>query len=242
MIDIKNQIAVLTGASGGIGRAIALKLAQQKVRLCLVGRDVAKLEKQKVLLLKHTSDVLIIKADITKKKDIDELTSKVLNKFGYLNILVHNAGFLLLETIETSSMVNLDMHYKVNFLAPYLITKSFLPSIKEQQGQIVFLNSSAIQRAIPSLAQYSSMKHALKGFVDTLREEINSFGARVISIYPGQTATSMQQSIYKQKGNIYQPERLLQPEDIADVITHSLMLSSTAEITDIYMRPLLKSK
>ena len=145
------------------------------------------------------------------------------------------------DKTETASLENLDWQFQINYRAPYLITQSFLPILKESQGQIIFVNSSVIQRAIPALGQYSSSKFALKGLADSLREEVNPYGIRVLSIYPGKTATSMQEKIFLENGNSYQPESLLQPEDISGVIIHSLMLPGTAEITEIFIRPMLKS-
>ena len=241
MIDLENQVAVVTGVSGGIGKAIAIGLAKKRVKLCLVGRNVEKLRGLREKLLKHAPKIEICRADLTNEKDIESVSSFVFKEFGTVNILIHSAGFLSSEAIENATLDRLNLHFKVNFYAPYLITQSLLPALKETQGQIVFLNSSAIQRAIPNLVQYSSSKFALKGLADTLREEINPYGVRVLSIFPGQTATSMQKKLYNEKCKTYEPERLLQPADISDVVIHSLMLSKTAEITEIFIRPMMKS-
>ena len=241
MIDLKNQTAVVTGASNGIGQAIALGLAKKKVNLCLVGRNVDKLRKQKKELIQHSPEVAICQADLANEQDIKSVSSFVFKEFGTVNILVHSAGFLSVGAIENTTIDSLNLHFQVNYRAPYLLTQSFLPTLKKNQGQVVFINSSAIQRAIPDLGPYSSAKFALKGFADTLREEVNPYGVRVLSIYPGQTATSMQKELYSKKHKPYDPQRLLQPEDISDVVIHSLMLPETAEITEIFIRPMMKS-
>jgi short-subunit dehydrogenase len=241
MIDLENKVAVVTGATGGIGNAIASSLAKKRVKLCLVSRKIKKLKDLQKKLSQYSSNVAIFKADFTNEEDVKSISSFVEEEFGKADILIHTAGVLSMEAIENATFDSLNLHFKVNYFAPYLITQSLLPTLKANHGQIVFINSSAIQRAIPDLAQYSSSKFALKGLADTLREEVNPYGVRVLSIYPGQTATSMQKKIYKEKGNIYKPERLLQPEEIADVVIHALMLSSTAEITEIFIRPMLKN-
>lgn len=239
MVDLENQVAVVTGASTGIGNSIALGLAEKKVNLCLVGRNVDRLKKQREILIQNSPKVTICKADLSNESDINKISTAVLKEFGTASILIHSAGFLSMGAVENAQRDSLDLHFKVNYLAPYLITQSLLPTLKETQGQIVFINSSAIQRAIPNLVQYTSSKFALKGLADTLREEINPFGVRVLSIYPGQTASAMQKKLYKEKALTYQPERLLQPEDISDIIICSLMLPRTAEVTEIYIRPML---
>jgi len=239
MIDLKNKIALITGASSGIGNAVAFGLAEKRVKLCLVGRNVEKLQSLKGILLHYSANIEICRSDLTNEEDVKSISSFVEKKFGTVDILIHSAGLLSMGAVENAGLDSFNLHFKVNCLAPFVITQSLLSSLKETQGQIVFINSSAIQRAIPSLVQYSSSKFALKGFADTLREEVNPYGIRVLSIYPGQTATPMQEKIYFEKGKAYQPECLLQPKDIADVIIHSLMLPNTAEITEIFIRPML---
>ena len=240
MIDLKNKTAVVTGASSGIGKAISLGLAEKKVNLCLIGRNIDKLQKQKEILIQNSPNVSICQADLINEKDIKSISYFVEKEFGALDILIHSAGVIASDTTESASLDSLDWQFQINYRAPYLMTQSLLPFLKENQGQIVFMNSSAIQRAIPSLGQYSSSKFALKGLADTLREELNPYGVRVLSIFPGQTATSMQKKLYEENGKTYEPERLLQPRDISDIVIHSLMLSKTAEITEIFIRPMVK--
>ena len=240
MISLENHVAVVTGASSGIGKAIALGLAKQRACLCLVGRNTTELEKQRAALIQDSPKVTLCKADFAGDLDINNLAAAVLKEFSGVDILVHSAGFLSTGAVESGTRDSLDRHFKVNFTAPYFLTQALLPALKRSHGQIVFINSSAVQRAIPGLAQYSSAKFALKGLADSLREEINPHGVRVVSVYPGQTATPMQRQLHREKNQAYQPEQLLQPEDIADVVMHSLTLSRHAEITDIYVRPMSK--
>lgn len=241
MIDLENHVAVVTGASSGIGNAIALGLAKQKAALCLVGRNTAELEKQKEVLIHNSPKVTICEADVTGELAIKKIAAAVLKEFSSVDILVHSAGFLSTGAVESGTRDCLDQHLQVNFIAPYFLTQALLHALKRSHGQIVFINSSAVQRAISGLAQYSSAKFALKGLADSLREEINPYGVRVVSVYPGQTATPMQRQLHQEKNKAYQPEQLLQPEDIADVVMHSLTLSRRAELTDIYIRPMVKS-
>jgi len=91
------------------------------------------------------------------------------------------------------------------------------------------------------VSQFSATQHALKAFTDSLREEINADGIRVLSIFPGRTATPRQATLYKLGGKDYQADLLLQPEDIASIVTAALALPRTAEVTEIHIRPLIKS-
>jgi NADP-dependent 3-hydroxy acid dehydrogenase YdfG len=90
------------------------------------------------------------------------------------------------------------------------------------------------------VSQYAATKHALKAIADSLRAEVNTYGVRVLSIYPGRTATPMQAAVYKMEGKTYEPEKLMQPKDVAEVVMDALSLPRTAEVTDIHIRPMNK--
>jgi NADP-dependent 3-hydroxy acid dehydrogenase YdfG len=113
--------------------------------------------------------------------------------------------------------------------------------LKARQGQVVFINSSSALTAKPTTAQYDSTKHALKAIADSLRGEVNKHGVRVLSVYLGRTASDMQARVHQMEGKPYRPELLLQPEDVASVVINALSLPRTAEVTDISMRPMIKS-
>jgi short-subunit dehydrogenase len=115
-----------------------------------------------------------------------------------------------------------------------------LPLLKMQKGQIVFINSSVGLVSKANLSQYAATKHALRAFADSLREEVNEMGIRVLSVFPGRTATPMQEMIFNWEGKDYPPTRLLQPQDVAAVVIHALSLPRTAEVTDISIRPMAK--
>ena len=131
------------------------------------------------------------------------------------------------------------MQFSVNTRAPFLLTKLLLPAIKKRKGQIVFVNSSiAQQKARANLSIYAGSKYALRAMADSLREENNASGVRVLSVYPGRTATAMQEDIFKFENREYRKSDLLQPEDVAQSVLDALALPRTAEITDIFIRPL----
>jgi len=144
--------------------------------------------------------------------------------------------------MEHASIEDLDAQYATNVRAPYALTKSLLPLLTPSSGQIVFINSSAgLVAKRPEIGQYSATKHALKAVADSLREEVNPRGIRVLTVYLGRTATPMQEALYREEGRHYHPEALIQPEDIASSVVHALILPATVEVTDISMRPMRKS-
>jgi NADP-dependent 3-hydroxy acid dehydrogenase YdfG len=117
-----------------------------------------------------------------------------------------------------------------------------LPLLRKTPGQIVFVNSSIVSGGPRSnVSQFASTQHAVRAFADTLRQEVNGDGIRVLCVYPGRTATSRQARLYEKEGKTYKPELLLQPEDIATMVVTALALPDTAEVTDISIRPMRKS-
>lgn len=238
--DLRAKVAVITGASSGIGKAVASGLAAQGTTLCLCGRNLQALNAVAEKAQKTTQDVRCYKVDLNLEADITELTKNILNDFGGVDILVHSAGVISLGKLEKSVVDDFDWHYRINLRAPYLLTHLLLPTLKTRQGQIVFINSSAGLNAGMNLSQYAATKKALKAISDSLRDEVNVYGIRVLSVYPGRTATPMQVEVHEMEGRTYQPQRLLQPEDVAAVVIHAMELPRTAEITDIMIRPMMK--
>ncbi len=238
---LAGRIAVVTGASSGIGRAMALALARQGVRLCVVGRDRAALE-ETVAEVQPFSKATGLSIDLTLPEKITPLLEHLQTEAGRLDILIHGAGVARQDLMEHSRIEDLDLQYATNVRAPYVVTQLLLPLLTVGRGQIVFINSSVgLAARRPETGQYSATKHALKAIADSLREEVNQRGIRVLTIYLGRTATPMQQALYRKENKVYQPEMLLQPEDVASLAVHALMLPSTAEVTDISMRPMQKS-
>lgn len=235
----ENQVVVITGAGSGIGRAIALQLAAQGAKLCLIGRNLDKLN-EVAYLAQISPQVSTYQLDINEDEDIERLKVLIESDFGNVDLLVHSAGIISGGELQTTSVVELDRQYRTNVRAPYLLTQTLLPSLISGQGQIVFINSSAIFSVKAGGGQYAASKHALKAIADSLRAEVNALGVRVVSIFPGRTASPMQASIYETEGRQYNPERLLQPEDVANAVISALSLPRTAEVTDINIRPFLK--
>ena len=230
----------MTGASGGIGKAIASGLAAKGATLCLVGRNSEKLDTLSVSRQLGSTPVQRYRIDLSLDDDIQKLRKCIENDFGHLDILIHCAGAISFGPVESSRISDFDWQYRINVRAPYLLTQTLLPLLKTQKGQIAFINSSVGLISKKDLSQYAATKHALKAFTDSLREEVNEMGIRVLSVYPGRTATPMQEKIFGWEGKDYPPDRLLQPQDVAAVVIHSLSLPRTAEVTDISIRPMGK--
>lgn len=238
MTALAGQIAVVTGASSGIGAAITLTLAAAGATVCLVGRNRAALDG-----VAARADVAAraYAADLAHDDDLRRLAAQLLREHPAIDVLVHSAGTFASAPFEAAPLDEFDRLYRVNLRAPFALTQALLPSLRQRRGQIVFINSSAGLAAKGGMSQYAATKHALKALADSLREEANPDGVRVLSVYPGRTASPMQAAIHAQERREYRPERLLQPEDVASVVLNALSLPRSAEITDVQVRPLVKT-
>jgi NADP-dependent 3-hydroxy acid dehydrogenase YdfG len=239
-MTLREQTAVITGASSGVGRAIALRLAAEGVALCLVGRRLETLN-EVANSARSESHVLTYQTDLTLDENIRELTAYIRREFEHIDLLVHSAGVISLGTIETAPVADLDWQYRINVRAPFALTQALLPALRAARGQIVFINSTLALGAKANAGQYAATKHALKAIADSLREEVNADGLRVLSVFLGRTATSMQAAVHEIEQRQYRPELLLQPEDVAEVVINTLSLPRTNEVTEIRIRPSIKS-
>jgi NADP-dependent 3-hydroxy acid dehydrogenase YdfG len=238
--QLAGRMAVVTGASSGVGRAIALALAGQGAQLCAVGRNSDRLA-ETLAAVRRFSSAATFPIDLTVEEGFQTLLRYLEEKGGKVDILVHSAGVIYQDAMERARISDFDHQYAINVRAPYLVSQCLLPLLAKARGQIVFINSSVglgVKRK--EVGQYAATKHALKAIADSLREEVNPKGIRVLSIYLGRTATPMQKALYREEGRMYHPETLLQAEDVASTVVHALMLPPTAEVTDICIRPMSK--
>ncbi len=240
MKHLSGQIAVITGASRGIGKAIALCLAKQGLTLCLIGRDLASLKLVANSAEKFSSRVHTYQADLTLDEDLKTVVQSIQNDVSCINLVIHCAGVLIAGRMEHADVTDFDTQYSSNVRAPYALTKALLPMITSCAGQIVMMNSSVWQQARAGLSQYAATKYALKALTDSLRDEVNGEGVRVLSMFLGRTATPMQADLHEQQGASYHPEALIQPEDVAFTLLSLLTLPQTSEVTDIHIRPMKK--
>ena len=236
---LTNAFAIVTGGGGGIGHAICLALACRGTTVWAVGRTRPALEQTATRSHAHITPYV---ADLENEAQVAQLARDAEREHGRVDILVHSAGTIAHGSVEDSDVDVLDRQFASNVRLPYTVTRSLLPLLRETRGQIVFINSSVVD-GVPrsNLSQYAAAQHAVRAFADALREEVNADGIRVLSIYPGRTATPRQATLYENRGEPYRPEMLLQPEDIAAMVTAALALPPTAEVTDIRIRPLRKS-
>ena len=239
MSSLGGRTAVVTGAGSGVGQGIALALAAEGARLCLVGRTAATLSGTAEAAGDRAETTCCV-VDLTNDDDVLRLAEQLRLDVGPIDVLVHSAGVFAMGELETLPVAEVDRQYRTNVRAPYLLTQAVLPQLRQAHGQIVFINSSVGVIARAGIGGYAASKHALKAIADSLRDELNKDGMRVLSVYLGRTASSMQAKIHAVEGKPYRPELLLQPSDVGAAVVNALVLPPTAEVTDISIRPMQK--
>ncbi len=224
------QHALVTGAGSGIGRAIALALAAEGVRLTLVGRDAAKLE----AVAAEAGAAAMVAADLATEAGITAVAEAA---GAELHVLVHSAGRYARGASGALSLAEWQELDAVNLHAPMRLTAACLDRLRAARGQIVVVNSTAVFNPAPNAAAYAAGKLALKAATDALRQEVNPDGIRVLSVYPGRTDTPMQTAILAAERRSAAAGALMRPEDVALMVVACLKLPASAEVTDIVMRP-----
>jgi NADP-dependent 3-hydroxy acid dehydrogenase YdfG len=233
----EGKACVVTGASSGVGRALTLALAQAGAHVWALGRDAQRLES---VVTESGGRVVPVLADLERSEEIGAAAAKITAGGKGVDVLVHSAGEIALGSTSSLQAADFDRQYQVNLRAPFLLTRALLPALKRSRGQVVFVNSSAGLRSSSSNALYAATKHGLKALADGLRDEVNADGVRVTSVYLGRTATPMQVAVHEQEGRPYEPEFLMQTEDVVHVVLAALSLPPSAELTDASIRPMSK--
>lgn len=192
MSFFKDKVVWVTGASSGIGEAIAITFAKQQAKLVLSARRVEELERVKQACGLAEADVLILPLDVAEHEKAEAATAQVLQKFGRIDVLVNNAGLSHWSKIKDTKLEVIKHILNVNFLGGVALTKAVLPAMLQQKrGNIVVISSILGKIITPKQGAYNASKHALHGFYDTLRAENASDGLGVLLVCPGFVRTNV---------------------------------------------------
>lgn len=231
MTDLTNQVAIVTGASRGIGRAIALLLALQGAKVVAVARTSEDLEE-----LNTKTQGLAIPADVTDEADAAFIVAETMSRFGRLDILVCNAGvgsFNLLENFEAAEW---DRIFDINVKGTFLLCKAAVPHFKAQgRGHIVGIASDVSRRTFEHGTAYGASKYAQDALLGSLRKELRPHGVKVSTIYPGLVDTYFNDS---QPGSHEAEKTHLKPSDIAQAVRYVLEAPAHVVIDELMLHPL----
>ncbi|WP_214371050.1 SDR family oxidoreductase [Pseudonocardia sp. H11422] len=221
-------LALVTGASRGIGAAVARALAP-RYDLLLGGRDTDALAE----LAAELPGARPWPADLTDPAALATVTAGI----DRLDVLVHCAGVGLLGTVAETDADTWRRQFDVNVVAVAELTRLLLPALRAARGDVVLINSGAGITARPGWASYAASKFALRAFADALRAEEAGNGVRVTSVHPGRVATEMQRGVVAQEGGEYDPDRYLRPESVAGAVLLAVTAPDDAVLTEVVLRP-----
>jgi NADP-dependent 3-hydroxy acid dehydrogenase YdfG len=230
--------AVITGATSGIGAAIAARLAEEGFALVMLGGDRQRLARVRASLVGQASAETEL-VDLTRPDRLAGTVEGLAKRLPSLDAIVHAAGLFVGGSALETDREDFEQMLQVNVHAPMAITRALLPAVERARGTLVFINSSGVLRPQRQTASYMACKHALRALTDSLREEVNPRGVRVTTIYPGRTATRMQRALHRIEGKPYRPESLLQPRDVAELAACAIRLEPGAELVDVLVRPMV---
>ncbi|MCK8465740.1 SDR family oxidoreductase [Microbacterium sp. KSW4-16] len=223
---------LITGAGSGIGAVLARRLRDRGDDVVAVVRDAGRARE----VAEALPGVRVLVGDLAQPGRLSWALSKQ-QLPDRIDSLIHVAGVVDLGAVADLPPALWEQQLAVNLVAPAELTRLLLPVLRVSQGQIVFVNSGAGLRAHAGWSAYAASKHGLRALADALRAEEAQHGVRVTSIYPGRTATPMQERVHQQEGQDYDAERFITPESVATTILTALDLPRDAEITDLTVRP-----
>ncbi|MDW8075640.1 MAG: SDR family NAD(P)-dependent oxidoreductase [Bacteroidota bacterium] len=230
-MDLSTSTAIVTGASRGIGRAIATALAEQGCRVAMVARSQELLEELHQQFNQRGYQSLPIVADITDDDAIERIVRATLDWCGQIDILVNNAGIGIFKPAVDLTPEEFDAMWLVNVRAPVVLTHAVLPTmIAQQRGAIVNIASLAGKNSFVGGTGYAATKWALRGWASCLMLEVRQHNIRVITICPGSVDTNFSHT--NKRG-----EHITQPEDVAAAVVFALTAPDRTMFSEIDLRP-----
>jgi 3-oxoacyl-[acyl-carrier protein] reductase len=235
--NLKNRVAVITGAGKGIGRAAAELFLKEGARVVLVSRTKSDLDNFGRKFSKYKKIFLCITANVSKDSAIKLIIQRTIKTFGTIDILINNAGFGKFAELVKSKTKDFDDMFATNVRAVYLMTKGFLPyMIKKKSGTIINISSMAGKQGFATGTGYCATKHAVMGFSRALLLEVRKFNIRVISICPGSVDT---QFFRKESHTTLASSKdtILKAQDIAEACLFASTLPQNAMVSELDIRP-----
>ena len=233
-----SKLVIVTGATSGIGAAVAQAFAAAGDRLFLIGRNERRLASAAGRIPTRRLAGTAI-ADLGSVADIRGLLSVLSAELTRAHVLVHAAGEYAWTKTGSVETETFDLLFNVNVRGPYLLTQGLMRLLQRSRGQVIFLNSSIVQSRGEGAAAFKATQHAVQGLVDSLRHDFNRRGIRVSSLFPGRTATPRMRRIYTREGRRYSPRLLLRARDVARLVVALSELPARVEITNVQLRSLM---
>jgi 3-oxoacyl-[acyl-carrier protein] reductase len=230
------KVALVTGGTRGIGRAIALKLAGLGADVAICGRDAAKLVETEAALRAMKIRALAVTADVTKASDVAALLKSVEKELGPVNLLVNNAGTGVFGPVQEKSEEDWDRGMNTNLKSVFLVSRAVIPGmIRNGGGDIINISSLAGKNVFPGGGIYCASKWGLQGLSGCMAEELREHGIRVSTVCPGSVATEFSGRGPKDA------TKVLKPEDVAHAVAMIATQGQQSFISTVELRPVRKA-
>lgn len=227
-------VAWITGASRGIGRAIAVAFAREGLALGLFGRNQIALEETSQLVMAAGGEAIVLTGDVTDSAALSLALRTLVDRFDRLDVLVNNAGVASIGPVETFSEAAFRSQLDTNILGPFLATKTALADLRRAPKAHIFnVGSVCSVETFPEWSAYCASKFGLLGFSGALRKEVRSTGIRVTDVMPGSTATE----IFDKLPGHWPREQMIDPSAIADAVVAAWRLPGNATVERIVVTP-----
>jgi len=234
--DLNGKRALITGAGGGIGRALALRLAEDGMKLALVGRDYQKLV-QTAALTGRPLDMLVLPGDLTQDRAVDAILHILKGHFKGLDVLVNNAGMALNRSFEETTLEEYDRIMDINARVPFRLCQRTLPLLRQSDcPTIINIGSVVSHKGYAQQSAYAASKHALLGMTRAMAKELAPEGIRVHLLAPGGVYTDM----VKIARPDLSPDGMIMPEEIAEVAAFLLEHRTNGVIDEIQIHRAVK--
>ena len=233
MQPLAGKVAIVTGASRGIGKAISILLAQSGSRVVLAARSEPQLKSVSEEISSQNGEALVIPTDLTVDEEMERLVQQTLNEWGSVDVLINNAGFGKVAPVVKAKVSDWDETFRVNLRAPMFLSKLVLPTMMERgEGSIINISSVSGKSGEANGSAYSASKFGLIGFTQSLYEEVREYGIRVAAICPGFVDTPLIPQMRRMDRS-----KMIRPEDIAQTVLFVLTSPPTACPVEITVRP-----
>jgi short-subunit dehydrogenase len=221
---------LLTGAGSGMAAVLAERLLERGDSLILVARSTERAHDLRADL----PDATVLVADLADPAAVEAVAGQLPDS---LDSVVHAAGVVDLGSVAELTTDAWQSQLAVNLVGPAVLTRVCLPAVRAARGTFVYVNSGAGQVAHPHWSAYAASKFGLRALADSLRAEEQGHGVRVTTVFPGRTATPMQQKVRQQEGKEYDASAWIEPDTVVDAILHVLDLPDDATVSDLTIRP-----
>jgi dehydrogenase/reductase SDR family member 7B len=220
---VKGKTVVITGASSGIGKALAEKYAQEGSRIVLAARSLDKLEEVAAGIRAQGGEAICVATDVTRYADCERMVAAALSAYGSIDILVNNAGISMRAMLLDTEISVIEQVMDINFKGTLYCTKAALSALIQSKGVIIGVSSIAGYVGLPGRSGYSASKYAMHGFLNAVRIELRSKGVHVLIACPGFTNSNIRNTALgadgnAQKENPLDEQRLMPAEEVADII------------------------